>query len=140
MPSRWGYGSISHTRGFSGRRRHWSRGRFRCRRVGWLGVPPVTGFPHPYRIRMMPVAPSVATGPTQDRQMTLGVPVAPGPMTHARVLAKVDAKRCNGCGTCASVCPAGAVTLRPTAQVDPARCMGCGLCVNYCPSGAISLG
>jgi NAD-dependent dihydropyrimidine dehydrogenase PreA subunit len=140
MRSRCGHGSTSHTYSFSGRRRHSSKGASRGRPVGWLGAPPLRGSSHPYRVRVMPAAPGVSTRPRLDRQTTRPVPAAHAPVVPERVVASVNATKCSGCGTCASVCPAGAVTLCLTAQVDPAKCIGCGRCANYCPSGAISLG
>lgn len=52
---------------------------------------------------------------------------------------------CRACGTCAEVCPFGAVEVRETggrraAVVDAGRCQGCGLCVARCPSGAMVQG
>jgi ferredoxin/flavodoxin len=47
---------------------------------------------------------------------------------------------CNGCGTCARVCPAGNITLddgRPVWQHD---CQMCTACINLCPKGAIQSG
>ncbi len=60
---------------------------------------------------------------------------------------------CNGCSTCANVCPYGAITyeikdfsrrkdgtmMRRVAQVNPAVCQGCGCCTVACPSGAMDL-
>jgi len=66
--------------------------------------------------------------------------------------AKCDTLLCNGCSTCANVCPYGAITyediqvndhgLRETrrcAQVNTALCQGCGACTTACPSGAMDL-
>lgn len=60
---------------------------------------------------------------------------------------------CNGCSTCANVCPYGAITyedkdfsrrkdgsmIRRVAVVNEAVCQGCGACTVACPSGAIDL-
>ena len=60
---------------------------------------------------------------------------------------------CNGCSSCANVCPYGAITyedkefrmpdrttkLRRVAVVNPAVCQGCGACTVTCPSGAMDL-
>ncbi len=60
---------------------------------------------------------------------------------------------CNGCSSCANVCPYGAITyenkefrmpdrttlVRRVAQVNPAVCQGCGCCTVTCPSGAMDL-
>lgn len=57
---------------------------------------------------------------------------------------------CNGCHTCANVCPYGAITYeerefnrgrekRVVAVVNEAVCQGCGACTVACPSGAMDL-
>ena len=60
---------------------------------------------------------------------------------------------CNGCSSCANVCPYGAITytdkefrmpdrttkIRRVASVNPAVCQGCGACTVTCPSGAMDL-
>ena len=66
--------------------------------------------------------------------------------------AKADELMCNGCSTCANVCPYGAITYetvqvndhgiredRRIAQVNNALCQGCGACTVACPSGAMDL-
>ena len=66
--------------------------------------------------------------------------------------AKSDELLCNGCSTCANVCPYGAITYetklindhgirqdRRVAVVNTALCQGCGACTVACPSGAMDL-
>ena len=66
--------------------------------------------------------------------------------------AKADELLCNGCSTCANVCPYGAITYevrqvndhgiredRRIAVVNNALCQGCGACTVACPSGAMDL-
>ena len=47
---------------------------------------------------------------------------------------------CICCGTCAGICPVGAIALAASGdqyQVDPNKCIGCGACINACPVEAI---
>ncbi len=66
--------------------------------------------------------------------------------------AKCDPMMCNGCSTCANVCPYGAISYedqlvrgpgvnetRRVAVVNTALCQGCGACSASCPSGAMDL-
>ena len=46
---------------------------------------------------------------------------------------------CNGCGTCARVCPTGAIPLENPAENDGNKCINCMRCVSTCPRGARSL-
>lgn len=43
---------------------------------------------------------------------------------------------CTRCGSCASVCPTGAVTVTDAVSTDPEMCILCNACVKSCPSGA----
>ena len=66
--------------------------------------------------------------------------------------AHADELMCNGCGSCANVCPYGAITYetklindhgireeRRIAVVNNALCQGCGACTVACPSGSMDL-
>jgi ferredoxin len=48
---------------------------------------------------------------------------------------------CVACGSCAAVCPRGAITVPSgiKAVVDPALCVGCGTCARECPAAIISI-
>lgn len=51
---------------------------------------------------------------------------------------QVDGEKCTGCGTCASVCPNGAVRMTEDHRPawDPKACTFCGKCENFCPAGS----
>lgn len=52
--------------------------------------------------------------------------------------ARIDIKKCNGCGLCASLCRFGAIREEEGGfVVDPLRCEGCKVCVSSCPAEAI---
>ncbi len=47
---------------------------------------------------------------------------------------------CICCGSCAAICPVGAIELAPTGdkyKVDPAKCIACTACISACPVEAI---
>lgn len=68
-------------------------------------------------------------------------------------VARSNEMMCNGCSTCANVCPYGAITYidkefrlgggktetRRVASVNEAVCQGCGACTVACMSGAMDL-
>ena len=47
---------------------------------------------------------------------------------------------CICCGTCAGICPVGAISRSTSGdryEVDPTKCIACGSCINVCPVEAI---
>ncbi len=74
-------------------------------------------------------------------------------LTGNPCVAQSDEMMCNGCSSCANVCPYGAITysdkefrgpnrttlIRRVASVNEAICQGCGCCTVVCPSGAMDL-
>ena len=74
-------------------------------------------------------------------------------LTGNPCVAHSDEMMCNGCSTCANVCPYGAITyidkefrmpdrttrIRRIASVNEAVCQGCGACTVACMSGAMDL-
>jgi len=53
--------------------------------------------------------------------------------------AKVDKKKCTGCGRCVNICAVQAIKIEKGKATINKDCIGCGACVNECPQGAISL-
>ena len=47
---------------------------------------------------------------------------------------------CVACGTCASVCPTGAISEGDKYEIDPDTCISCGSCADACPNGSIQEG
>ena len=51
---------------------------------------------------------------------------------------KIDKNACVNCGTCAGMCPVGAIRMVDGKyKIDPSKCVGCGMCANICPMNAI---
>jgi ferredoxin len=55
------------------------------------------------------------------------------------MVAKIDAEKCSGCGSCVDVCPTDAITVDDIAVVDANECTDCGSCVDECPEEAIEV-
>lgn len=54
-----------------------------------------------------------------------------------RGLPQLNNSVCGKCGTCAKVCPTGALSVNPL-KIDLAKCTLCGKCQRMCTSGAIN--
>lgn len=64
------------------------------------------------------------------------------PAAHKKMM--LHDKKCIGCGACAIVCPALAITISENRKhriidIHTASCIYCGLCVEACPEEAITL-
>lgn len=52
----------------------------------------------------------------------------------------IDESKCNGCNTCAKVCPTWSIDVKEKAEIDQLSCMPCRICESKCPKEAISYG
>jgi heterodisulfide reductase subunit A-like polyferredoxin len=57
------------------------------------------------------------------------------------VVSVVDQEKCAACLSCVRVCPYNVpvVNAEGAAEIEPAKCQGCGLCASECPAKAITL-
>lgn len=62
-------------------------------------------------------------------------------MMHADVKPSLQRiEDCKGCGRCAEVCPADAITMEVDIPVfDEQKCEGCAECIAFCPNGALRI-
>lgn len=47
-------------------------------------------------------------------------------------------EKCNGCGTCAKVCPVANITMKNSKPVFGGRCEQCVACIQWCPTKALN--
>ena len=83
---------------------------------------------------------SLATATTGVLKPEPSTPSLPSPQ-HKMVIYD---KKCIGCGACATVCPADAISVVENRKyrvitITLAQCIYCGMCVNNCPENALSL-
>ena len=71
--------------------------------------------------------------PDLDRSISSKITHMPG------VRITVNTERCEGCGACAKVCLARAISFKNKKSVINDLCVGCGRCVEACPHKAIEL-
>lgn len=75
----------------------------------------------------------------------------PGPLGKAfsqaagaalRASPKLSPKECVGCGICAGICPAKAITIdeKKKARIEKSKCIRCFCCQEFCPKGAMKVG
>jgi len=57
------------------------------------------------------------------------------------VVSKIDQNKCVACLTCIRMCPYSVpfINNKGAAEIEPAKCQGCGICASECPAKAIEL-
>jgi Fe-S-cluster-containing hydrogenase component 2 len=54
------------------------------------------------------------------------------------IIVNIDLGKCDGDGTCANLCPGGAINGGKAEAVNMAECINCQTCVENCPQSAIT--
>jgi hypothetical protein len=58
---------------------------------------------------------------------------------HCEVSPRIKEDRCINCGTCADICPVGAIGKREKFYIIEEKCIGCAQCISVCPQGAVKI-
>ena len=81
--------------------------------------------------------------PTEEARRVIEAFRDKGVEVEVRKLITVDKDLCIDCGSCYSLCPVEAITIKGDYEIifDEDKCIGssCGLCVDSCPMRAIKL-
>jgi ferredoxin len=100
------------------------------------------------RTRISQIAPRLAAreagtierGPLWQRVLFTGMYKLSFPQVPTMDKAFFADQRCNGCGTCAKVCPAGNITMTDGKPHWQGRCEQCLACLQWCPKEALQYG
>ena len=60
-------------------------------------------------------------------------------MIASPFIPQIDEDTCNACGTCADMCPVGALKMEEFPVLDQEICIGCGVCVTHCSPKSMKL-
>lgn len=55
-------------------------------------------------------------------------------------MVRVDASKCNGCGTCVEICPVHGIKIVEGKAVPNEQCIDCGTCITSCPLEVMAAG
>jgi hypothetical protein len=75
------------------------------------------------------------------KNLGMGCAVREGKLEqHTDLTPEVFGEKCSGCGKCAEVCPAGAVSVEGgVAVMQREKCIGCADCIAACPTEAMNV-
>ena len=102
----------------------------------------VYGDPARFRVKDFETVPSQAN--VFFRVLGDGIPGKIADFAAGRVLTpfpRLDPDRCVGCGKCAEICPAKAITMhKGKPRIKRSVCIHCFCCQEFCPRGAMGVG